>query len=230
MALGAVTAITLLLFIPLVALGEAPVSALLNRGGRLASSLLENAGDPSGVLRNEMYSMCWGLPAAVLAVGFGVHRNWRESLDRLGMVRLSARQIGMALALTAVVFTLIGGFDLIISHVWDWFHWTTTAGKDYEAMFQAFSSPMGAVVLGITAGFGEEVVIRGILQPRLGIFLSNLYFTALHAYQYHWDALCSVFVFGLLLGLIRKKNSTSVCVLVHGGYDFVSMMIDVLSK
>jgi len=39
-----------------------------------------------------------------------------------------------------------------------------------------------------------------------------------------------VFVFGLALGLVRKGTSTSVCVIVHGGYDFVVMMIDVLSK
>jgi len=235
MALGGVTAITLLLFVPLVALGEAPLSALLLRGGHLTSILFEKAADPSVMLRNEtlrneMYSMCWNLLAATLAVGFGVRRNWRESLDRLGMVRLSPRQIGVALGLTALVFALSEGVDFAISHVWNWFHWPTTGGKDYEAIFKAFSSPAGAVVLGITAGFGEEVVIRGILQPRLGIVLSTLYFTALHAYQYNWDALLSVFVFGLALGLIRKKTSTSVCVVVHGSYDFVVMMIDVLSK
>ena len=75
---------------------------------------------------------------------------------------------------------------------------------------------------------GEEVIVRGMLQPRLGILLSNLYFTALHAYQYNWDAPLSVFVFGLALGLVRKGTSTSVCVIVHRRSDFVVVMIDAL--
>ena len=103
-----------------------------------------------------------------------------------------------------------------------------TGEKAYEVMFKAFISPFGAMVIGVTAGFGEEVLVRGILQPRLGILLSSLFFTALHAYQYNWDALLSVFLFGLTLGLIRKKTNTSVCVIVHGGYDFVLTMIAAL--
>ena len=230
MALGSVVAIALLLFVPLFALGEAPLLALMKQGAPVATKFLNEASDSAGVLRGEMYSLCWSLLAATLAVGFGVRRNWRECLERLGMVRLSPRQIGVALGLTALVFVLSEGVDFAISHVWSLFAWPTTEEKAYEAMFKAFSSPAGAVVIGVTAGFGEEVIVRGILLPRLGILLSSLYFTALHAYQYNWDALLPVFLISLVLGLVRKRTSTSVCVIVHGGYDFLVMMIAVLSK
>jgi membrane protease YdiL (CAAX protease family) len=47
----------------------------------------------------------------------------------------------------------------------------------------------------------------------------------MHAYQYHWDALCSVFITGLVLGLIRKKTNTTVSAIVHGGFDFVLILM-----
>ena len=230
MALGGVLAITLLLFVPICSMGEAPILALLQQDGYLSKKLLDGMSNTSGQLSGEMYELCWSLLAAMLAVGLGVRRNWRQCLNRLGLVRLSPRQIVVALGLTVLVYGLSEGLDLVISHIWGFFDWPTTDEKSYEAIFKAFSSPVGAIVVGVSAGFGEEVLVRGMLQPRLGILLSSLFFTALHAYQYNWDALSSVFVFGLALGLIRKKTNTSVCVIIHGGYDFLIMMIDVLSK
>ena len=230
MALGGVIAITLLLFVPICALGDAPMLVLLQQDGDLSKKLADGMINASSQLSGEMYDLCWSLLASTLAVGLGVRRDWKECLERLGMVRLSPRQIGVALGFTVLVYGLSEGLDLVISLVWGFFNWPMTDEKAYETIFKAFGSPVGAIVVGVSAGFGEEVLVRGMLQPRLGILLSSLFFTALHAYQYNWDALLSVFLFGLALGLIRKKTNTSVCVIVHGGYDFVLMMSDALSK
>ena len=228
LAFGGVVAITLLLFVPICTLGKAPMLALLQQDGDLSKKLVDEMSNSANRLSGDIYDLCWSLFASTLAVGFGVRRNWRECLDRLGIVKLSPRQIVVALGLTALVYAMSEGLDLMISRVWVFFDWPVTGEKAYEVMFKAFSSPFGAMVIGVTAGFGEEVLVRGILQPRLGILLSSLFFTALHAYQYNWDALLSVFLFGLTLGLIRKKTNTSVCVIVHGGYDFVLTMIAAL--
>jgi uncharacterized protein len=72
------------------------------------------------------------------------------------------------------------------------------------------------------------VTTRGLLQPRLGILLPNLAFTAAHAFQYAPDALISVFVTGLILGLIRSRSNTSTAAIVHGSYDFFVILSDVL--
>jgi membrane protease YdiL (CAAX protease family) len=80
-------------------------------------------------------------------------------------------------------------------------------------------TPVGAVVIGVVAGIGEELAVRGVLQPRLGIWLSNLAFTLAHAFQYHWDALLIVFLLGMVLGVLRQKTNTTVCALVHGTYN-----------
>jgi membrane protease YdiL (CAAX protease family) len=230
MALGGVVAITLLLFVPLLAVGEAPLLVLIKKDFAFSADVLEGARDSASLLRGETYSLTWNLLAATLAVGFGVRRNWRECLERLGLVRLSPRQIGLALGLTALVFVLSEGVDFVANHFWSLYAWPTTEGKAFYDMFKALSSPVGAIVIGVTAGLGEEVLVRGMLQPRLGILLSNLFFTALHAYQYNWDSLLWMFVFGLALGLIRKRTSTSVCAIVHGGFDFVVIMIGLLTE
>jgi len=230
MALGGVIAISLILFVPLVALGEPPISAMMGKDGGFAKKLLAVGNDPSSVLRADFYGLCWILLAAPLAVGFGVRRNWRECLERLGMVRLSPREIGVAIVLTALMYFLSEGVDFAISQIWGFFDWPRTDENYYDALFKAYSSPLGAVVMGVTAGFGEEFLSRGILLPRLGIFLSSIFFAAMHAYQYNWDNLINVFLFGVVLGIIRKKTSTSVCVIIHGGYDFVLCIICLLSK
>lgn len=230
MALGGVFAISLILLVPLIALGQPPMSELMAKDAGFSKMLSAVGNNPSGELRGDLYDLCWTLLAAPLAVGFGVRRNWRECLDRLGIVRLSPHQIAAAVGLIALVYFLFEGTDYVINQLWGFFHWPTTDVKYYEALFKASSSPVGAVVVGVTAGFGEELLTRGVLLPRLGILLSSVFFAAMHAYQYNWDALTSVFLFGIMLGVIRKKSSTSVCVIVHGGYDFVLCMIDFLSK
>ena len=81
-----------------------------------------------------------------------------------------------------------------------------------------------AVVVAVVAGIGEELAVRGVLQPQLGLFLSNLFFTALHAMQYNWDNLFSVFVSGLVYGVIRKKANTTTSAIAHGTIDFLLIM------
>jgi membrane protease YdiL (CAAX protease family) len=62
------------------------------------------------------------------------------------------------------------------------------------------------------------------MQPRLGIWLSNLLFTALHAFQYNLDGLVIVFLIGLVCGVIRNKSNTTTSALVHGTFDFLLVM------
>jgi len=41
------------------------------------------------------------------------------------------------------------------------------------------------LLLGLSAGIGEEITLRGALQPKLGLALTSLLFAALHV-QYSW--------------------------------------------
>jgi membrane protease YdiL (CAAX protease family) len=98
---------------------------------------------------------------------------------------------------------------------------------DEEAIKELFgftAGPVGAIVAAVVAGFGEELVFRGVLQPRLGIFLPALMFAAVHALQYNFDALLQVLFLGVVFGLIRKRTNTTTSAIIHGGYDFVLLL------
>ncbi|MBN9690464.1 MAG: CPBP family intramembrane metalloprotease [Verrucomicrobia bacterium] len=226
LALALVLAFTLVSLAPLIVLGSAPLLLLLQSLPNAETFFADERG-VAGLFRDQLYSLCWTLVAAVWAVGYGIRRNWTETLERLGLRRLNRRDWLVAGILTAVVFGQGALGDWAITRVWTALNWPVTDAATLELMFAPFISITGAVVIGVTAGLGEEVAVRGILQPRVGILLSNAFFTSLHAYQYGWDGLTSVFLTGLCLGLIRQHTSTSVSAIVHGGFDFILVMLEV---
>jgi membrane protease YdiL (CAAX protease family) len=79
-------------------------------------------------------------------------------------------------------------------------------------------SPALAILLGFCAGAGEEIAMRGALQPRLGLALSSVVFAVLHV-QYTWFGMLTVALIGVLLGVIRKRTNTTTAVAVHAAYD-----------
>lgn len=226
LALALVISFTLVCLAPLLVLGTAPLLLLLQSLPNPESFFADERG-VAGLFRDQLYSLCWTLVAAVWAVGYGIRRSWPETLERLGLRRLNRRDWMVAGILTAVVFGQGALGDWAITRLWTALNWPVTDAATLELMFAPFISVTGAVVIGVTAGLGEEVAVRGILQPRLGILLSNAFFTSLHAYQYGWDGLTSVFLTGLCLGLIRKYTSTSISALVHGGFDFILVLLEV---
>jgi membrane protease YdiL (CAAX protease family) len=182
----------------------------------------------AGQILDLFYGLAWMLPMAAIAAGFPIRRTFLAVLDRLGLVRPSWRQVAFAVAAAVALVFVLQGVDLAIGWIWEHFGWPTTNSETFKKLMGAGFSLPGAVAVGITAGVGEEVTTRGLLQPRLGILVPNLAFTAAHAFQYGPDALISVFVTGLILGVIRARSNTSTAAIVHGGYDFLIIMGDVV--
>jgi membrane protease YdiL (CAAX protease family) len=176
-------------------------------------------------VRDQLYVLVWLVPAAILAAGYPIRRSLRETLKRVGLVRPSRGQILLALGVTAALVLLGTGFDNGVAWLWQRLGWPQTDANAFNELIKFAVSPLGAVVVGVTAGVGEELAVRGVLQPRLGILLSNLFFTALHAFQYNFDALLSVFLLGLVLGCIRKYTNTTTSALIHGLYDFTLVLL-----
>ncbi len=225
-ALMAIVSVGILCTIPLLVLGQPPLLAMV---GQMSQGAATQGRDSAGMLRDQLYALVWTIPAALLAVGYGTRRRLPEALVRLGLVRPSWRQIlaavGIALLLVATVQLLGAG----ISRLWGVMGWPVTDDTAFSELLSFALSPIGAVVIGITAGLGEELAVRGALQPRLGILLSNLFFTSLHALQYNWDSLLVVFVVGLICGLVRKRTNTSTSAIVHGVYNFTLIMLSLVA-
>jgi len=213
-ALATVLAVTLVMFTPLAVFNEPPLLAALRRP--------EMAKLSNHDLRlDQMYAFAWMLPGAIVAVGFPVVRPLRGALSRVGLVRPTTGQAVFALVAGAAFVGLMSVINLYIGDVWRWMGWPETSEKEFGQFMKSAINPIGAIVIGATAGLGEELIFRGVLQPRMGILLANLLFTAMHAAQYNFDALLSVFIVGLLLGIVRKYSNTTTSAVIHGLYDFI---------
>jgi membrane protease YdiL (CAAX protease family) len=222
-ALVAVVTIGLIAVVPLVVLGAPPFLTLVED---LAGDAMGR--DTAGLLRDQIYSLIWTIPAAMLAVGFGITRDLREALARLGLTRPTPRQALIGLGLALLLAGAVQVIGMGIEWLWGLMGWPMTDEEAFDQLFAFAINPAGAVVIGISAGLGEELAVRGVLQPRLGLWLSNLFFTSLHAFQYNWDALLIVFLVGVVCGLVRQRSSTSVAAIVHGGYNFTLIMLATL--
>lgn len=228
LALVAVVATTLMSFVPLLFLDTPPLLTVVQLSTAAGEDSTGGRGD-AGMLRDTLYGLLWLVPSAIIAVGFGVRRTLRESLIRLGFVRPTWRQVAAALGLAVALVIVATLLNLAVTWLWGVLGWPTTDSESFGQLLAFAMSPIGALVIGVTAGLGEELAIRGVLQPRLGILLSNLFFTAMHALQYHWDSLLLVFVIGTALGLIRQRTNTTTSAIVHGVYDFLLIMAAVLA-
>ena len=219
-ALVSVTALSLVSFVPLLVLGE---PAILSENA--LDVLGESMGEGTDALLTQTYTLVWIIPAAIIAVGYGLRRDFRATLSRLGLVWPTWGQIGTGIGAALLLVVAVNLAEPGMAWLWDLMGWPQTDGEAFGELMAFAFSPLGAVVIGVTAGLGEELGVRGILQPRLGIFLSNLFFTSLHALQYNWDALLVVFVLGTIFGLLRKRTNTSTSAIAHGVYNFTLVMM-----
>lgn len=219
-ALVVVVSGIIMFFTPLVVLGRPPFLISIEHGD--TSGL-------NGSLLGDLYNLAWEVPGAILAVGYPLARTLPRALDRLGLVRPSWMQVGLGLLAGALLVPAVGVLDGLIDVLWHLAGWTTTDNAAFDQLMQYSLSPVGAVVVGLTAGLGEELAVRGVLQPRLGIVLADLFFAALHAFQYNFDAVLSVFVIGLVLGLIRRYSNTTTSAITHGTYDFLLTILSIVA-
>ncbi|HZI51726.1 MAG TPA: CPBP family intramembrane glutamic endopeptidase [Terriglobia bacterium] len=217
-ALATAVAITLMCFIPLVAVGGPPLLPMLQVNGGMALPPADEQ------LRSTLYTLIWGMPAAFLAVGYPLKRTLREARLRLGLDRPSVRQLVFAVVMTGALLLAMPLFGVGIEFLWKTLGWPLTDQEAIKLLFGFTAGPVAAFIASVVAGLGEELVFRGVLQPRLGIFLPALMFTSVHAFQYNFDALIQVLVLGLIFGVVRKRSNTTTAAIIHFGYDFVLLL------
>jgi hypothetical protein len=158
---------------------------------------------------------------AFASVGYLVRRSLRQVMARLGITPLRLTEIATVGAGVAALWLFNAGSE--------WFQrgafpelWASD--QEFTESLARIMSPAQMVLLGLSAGIGEEITLRGALQPRLGIVLTSLLFAALHV-QYSWYGIASLFVFGVILGLIRKWGGTTAAIAVHAVYNTLALML-----
>ena len=147
----------------------------------------------------------------------GVRFMWRrppaEVRARLGLTAPTPLMLLVAVVgAAALVGVTIGGERLTA-------RLSPTIAENVDrinAQAQANIGGLGAAaVAAVVLAIGEELLFRGAIQPRYGIFLTALAFAALHT-QYGFPvAPLTVFAIGLVLGIERRYTNTSTSVISH---------------
>jgi len=185
---------------------------------RLMAPLLETPEllTGSGVLSGELLGY---LVLTLAGVGFLVRRDARQTMERLGLKPLHSREVWVIVIGAAALFALNAGTEWIQRVV---FHSLWVHDRQVNEAMVVGMSARSAVLLGVTAGVGEELTMRGALQPRLGLLLTSALFASLHV-QYSWFGMLVVMLIGAVLGWLRNRTSTTVCVAVHALYDMAAI-------
>lgn len=157
------------------------------------------------------------LLAALLGVGLFTRRSPREVVQRIGWVRPAWWQVVLGLASSGVFF--------MISQLGDQLQRALTPdlshrlGDVTQHLYGGLGDPIGIALIALSAGIAEEALFRGALQPRLGLALVAIAFTAVHAqYGISFDTLV-VLVLGTGLGLLRRYANTTTSTITHVGYN-----------
>ena len=166
----------------------------------------------------------WSIPAVLLAVGFGRSLNLRESLARLGLQRLTANDLLFPVLLSILLVGVGIGLGNLIELVWGVLGIPVTDAERFAEFAALPTHPLGMLLLGISAGISEEMFVRGVLQPRLGLVYSNLLFTTAHAFQYATDGLLVVLFLGFAFGFIRKRYGLLPAIATHALYNFTLLL------
>jgi CAAX prenyl protease-like protein len=157
---------------------------------------------------------------ALAAVGFLVRRDLRATLDRLGIAPLTPRHAGTVILGVVGLLLLNYGADLLerraLPDLW-------RQDQDFNEALAGGLTTVEAVMLGVSAGVGEEITMRGALQPRLGLKLTSLLFASLHV-QYSWFGMAVILALGLILGVIRQRTNTTAAIAIHVLYDIVAVL------
>jgi hypothetical protein len=164
---------------------------------------------------------------SLCGAGMWVARNWRQLFARLGWEKPTLTQVGIGFGLIAFTFA----FDLV------WSFFTHDRAGNMASQISGYNSGTfaatglgSAVVLALAtalcAGIGEETLIRGCLQPALGIVPAAFLHGILHAQFAHAPILIiHVAIWSCCMGLVRRFTNTTTTIIGHAGFNLVTTFL-----
>ena len=160
-------------------------------------------------------------------VGVWITRTPRAAVERLGLGPLTPRQIGISLGLVVPLLVVAVGLDAIGR----WLQPDLYAQLDrvLEAMSSNVTNPLIALIIAFSAGIGEEILFRGAIQPRLGIWVTAFLFAIAHTQYGFTFGTLGILVIGIVLGFQRQRMNTTACIITHGAYNTVAFLLPLLS-
>lgn len=160
---------------------------------------------------------------AYASVGYRIYRNGDDATRRLGLTVPDLKTIGISLAcvIPCFIVSTIGSL-LTVAFQPDL---VDNVEETMDQITNGLQNPAGALLIGLTAGIGEELLFRGAVQPRFGIVIAALIWTTLH-FQYEFSfILVGLFGVGIVLGFQRKYFGTTSAIITHATYNMIAVGI-----
>lgn len=193
--------------------------------GLSLAPLAENPPDalPSASIAELLIQAIAFVAIAYVAVGYPWWRDLHAATDRLGIVAPSRHTVGYGVAATVACFAVAIAASLASER------FDPGLGESLDEVVNQITlevqNPLGAVILGASAGIGEEALFRGALQPRLGLVLPALVFASLHGPQYGFNlALLGLFGVSLVLGIVRQQVNTTAAMIAHALFNAIQVL------
>jgi len=160
------------------------------------------------------------------AVGIGwlIRRDGRQTLQRLGIVMPSAMQLLISVGVGALLVGVIMVLEMA-SAALGWGVDEDVARLTEQMLGGLMTTIPGILTIGLAAGIGEEALMRGAAQPRLGLLLTSVIFALLHANYGITLSTLAVLIVGLGLGIVRQRMNTTSAMAVHATYNIILGLI-----
>ncbi|MCB0062834.1 MAG: CPBP family intramembrane metalloprotease [Caldilineaceae bacterium] len=190
--------------------------AVQGQAGNAATSTL-------GVWLQQIFTALF----AMVGVGWLTRRDLGATLQRLGIVRPTVKQIILGFGMGLLMVPVVMGIERIAGHY--------NIGFDQEVedlteqlLGPVLATPLGVFTIGAAAALGEETIFRGAIQPRFGLVLTALLFALVHSNYGFTLSTLIVFVIGLILGTLRLRYNTTTSMAMHATYNIALALLTVL--
>lgn len=166
---------------------------------------------------------------AYATVGWRIVRDGRAATARLGIVPPDPRTVGFGVVAVPLGLILAGAINAAATAL------QPGLAEGLEAIVDQMTgqlqNPLGAVLIGVSAGVGEEAIFRGALQPRYGIVVTSLLFALVHAPQYGLNlSILGLVALSIVLGLLRKHVNTTAAMITHALYNALVVMLQTVAS
>jgi len=198
---------------------------------RAEATVAATAGSPERASNLILGVLPFGV-IAVASVGPGVRRGASATLRRLGALPLQppwwllATAVGAALVLLGPhavdALNNLSPHDCIVEQ--------EKVARSLQGVGRSVSEQLG---IAIAAGVCEELLFRGALQPRFGIFLSSVLWASYHLqYTCHgFPSVANLYILGLglLFGALRDRGGLLAAIAAHATYD-ATILLDISDR
>lgn len=170
----------------------------------------------------RQFITCAILSAIAVVIILLLHRRPYLSTLLVGLPLPDQTLLGVAVGLLYWIASLAGSKFIAERKA------TKTIAESYGRLDLRGLNPIGFAV---AAGFGEELLFRGALQPLLGIWVTSVLFVLVHIRAYRLDRLdrrvlfqsISIFSISVVLGYVAAYAGLVTAMIVHVAMDIVGL-------